>query len=190
MLWLRTTAQPTVRLILSARMGEALLTSHVGALAPDSPPGRIEPEAYRAARRTIRGQIARLEAELGDAVVESFAMRGHGEGAAPRPSARSAPAHPLDLGELELVRDELADRLHVARAANAARAAAQREKRAELERMLAEPGRHRFTAISCEELGEPGCGVWQVRPRLGLIGMLAGWWQVKLSSGCPLPGRS
>jgi hypothetical protein len=27
-----------------------------------------------------------------------------------------------------------------------------------------------------------------VRPRLGLIGMLMGWWQVKLSSGCPLPG--
>jgi hypothetical protein len=25
-----------------------------------------------------------------------------------------------------------------------------------------------------------------VRPRLGLIGMLMGWWQVKLSSGCPL----
>jgi len=37
-------------------------------------------------------------------------------------------------------------------------------------------------------VGEPGCGVWQVRPRLGLIGMLMGWWQVKLSSGCPLPG--
>ena len=28
--------------------------------------------------------------------------------------------------------------------------------------------------------------MWQVRPRLGLIGMLMGWWQVKLSSGCPL----
>jgi hypothetical protein len=27
-----------------------------------------------------------------------------------------------------------------------------------------------------------------VRPRLGLIGMLMGWWQVKLSSGCPLAG--
>src|SRR5947209_8298032 len=28
----------------------------------------------------------------------------------------------------------------------------------------------------------PGAG----RPRLGLIGMMMGWWQVKLSSGCPL----
>ena len=36
------------------------------------------------------------------------------------------------------------------------------------------------------DIGEPGCGVWQVRPRLGLIGMLMGWWEVKLSSGCPL----
>jgi hypothetical protein len=36
------------------------------------------------------------------------------------------------------------------------------------------------------DLGQGGCGVWQVRPRLGLIGMLAGWWQLKLSSGCPL----
>ena len=54
--------------------------------------------------------------------------------------------------------------------------------------MLAEPGRHRFVRLPNRELGEPGCGVWQVRPRLGLIGMLMGWWQVKLSSGCPLAG--
>jgi hypothetical protein len=179
-------------------MGEVLLSSRGGAPAPHCLPGRIGPEALHAARRTMRGQIARLEAELGDAVLQSFGMRGHAEGALPSPSpspsssgsAGSAPAHPLGLGELELVRDELADRLHAARTANSARSAAQREKRAELERMLAEPGRHRFIRVSREELGEPGCGVWQVRPRLGLIGMLAGWWQVKLSSGCPLPGRS
>ncbi len=40
--------------------------------------------------------------------------------------------------------------------------------------------------VSNREIGEPGCGVWHVRPRLGLIGMLMGWWEVKLSSGCPL----
>ncbi len=55
-----------------------------------------------------------------------------------------------------------------------------------LERMLLAPGRHRFVRVSQQDIGEPGCGVWQVRPRLGLIGMLMGWWQVKLSSGCPL----
>ena len=53
--------------------------------------------------------------------------------------------------------------------------------------MLLEPGKHRFERVSCSDLGQPGCGAWEVRPRLGLIGMLMGWWQVKLSSGCPLP---
>ena len=52
--------------------------------------------------------------------------------------------------------------------------------------MLRDPGRHRFVRVSAADVGEPGCGVWHVRPRLGLIGMLMGWWQVKLSSGCPL----
>jgi hypothetical protein len=32
----------------------------------------------------------------------------------------------------------------------------------------------------------PSCRTWHVRPRFGVIGMLAGWWHVKLSSGCPL----
>jgi hypothetical protein len=54
--------------------------------------------------------------------------------------------------------------------------------------MLLDPARHRFARVSCQDLGQPGCGVWQVRPRLGLIGMLMGWWEVKLSSGCPLAG--
>ena len=63
----------------------------------------------------------------------------------------------------------------------------QEASRVLLERMLLEPGplqvrarRQRATSAS------GGCGVWHVRPRLGLIGMLMGWWQVKLSSGCPL----
>ena len=55
-----------------------------------------------------------------------------------------------------------------------------------LERMLLAPGDHRRVRIAQRDLGERGCGVWHVRPRLGLVGMLMGWWQVKLSSGCPL----
>ena len=105
-----------------------------------------------------------------------------------QPPASVSEPRMLDLGELERVRDELAERLHAARVQIAERADEQAEKRLALERMLLDPGHHRFTRISCRELGEPGCGVWQVRPRLGLIGMLMGWWQVKLSSGCPLPG--
>ena len=67
-----------------------------------------------------------------------------------------------------------------------ARGREQEHHRVRLERMLLAPGKHRFETVSNKQLGEGGCGVWQVRPRLGLVGMLAGWWHVKLSSGCPL----
>jgi hypothetical protein len=67
-----------------------------------------------------------------------------------------------------------------------ARGVAQERARVRLERMLLAPGRHKFHRVAAAELGEGGCGVYQVRPRLGLVGMLAGWWHVKLSSGCPL----
>jgi hypothetical protein len=59
-----------------------------------------------------------------------------------------------------------------------------------LEAMKLEPGRYKFVRLPVNDLGQGGCGVWEVRPRLGLIGMLAGWWQLKLSSGCPLPRGS
>lgn len=137
----------------------------------------------RAARRSLRSQIARLERELGNAFVTAFPMGGLEHPVAPAGSPRL-----LSLGELELVRDELAERLHAARQSITRRADEQAEKRVTLERMLLEPGRYRFVRIARSELGEPGCGAWQVRPRLGLIGMLMGWWQVKLSSGCPLAG--
>ena len=140
----------------------------------------VEPDE-RAARRTLRAQIARLEGDLSKAFVTAYRMGG-----LEQPEPVFAEPRMLDLGELELVRDELADRLAAARVRIAERADEQAEKRLTLERMLLDPGSHRFTRISCRELGEPGCGVWQVRPRMGLIGMLMGWWQVKLSSGCPL----
>jgi hypothetical protein len=140
--------------------------------------------AEAAARRTLRAQIALLESELAEAFVTAFEMRI----GAPATAAAAAAGVPrlLDLGELERVRDELAGLLHDARAQLAAGAAEQARKRELLTRMQLEPGRYRFTRISCRELGEPGCGAWQVRPRLGLVGMLMGWWQVTLSSGCPL----
>jgi hypothetical protein len=135
----------------------------------------------RVARAQLRRQVAALEAQLSDAVVSAFPHRGvH--------SAVAAPGGPrmLTLGELERIRDDLADRLARARAVLAERGERQEASRALLERMLLEPGRYKFVRVANRDLGEGGCGVWQVRPRLGLIGMLMGWWQVKLSSGCPL----
>jgi hypothetical protein len=147
-------------------------------VAPDF--GGVADEAP--ARRALRAQIARLERELAQQAVrakprDGIAWSVGGEGG-PRL---------LGIGELERLRDDLAERLHEVRETLAARAAREAEKRALLERMLRDPGRHRFVRVSAAEVGEPGCGVWHVRPRLGLIGMLMGWWQVKLSSGCPLP---
>jgi hypothetical protein len=40
--------------------------------------------------------------------------------------------------------------------------------------------------VSHEDIGEPGCRHWHVRPRWSFIGMLMGWWRVVISSGCPL----
>ena len=129
----------------------------------------------RAARTQLRAQIARLEAQLSDALIGAFPY-----GAVETTVAATEGPQLLGLGELERVRDALAERVAGARAERQAAC------RALLERMLLEPGRHRFVRVANRDLGQPGCGVWHVRPRLGLIGMLAGWWQVKLSSGCPL----
>jgi hypothetical protein len=139
-----------------------------------------------AARRSLRAQVAKLERDLADAFVTAFPLGGLERGA----HHGGREARMLDLGELERVRDELAERLQSARVTIAERAEVQEANRLYLERMLLEPSKHRFARIACSDLGEPGCGAWEVRPKLGLIGMLMGWWQVKLSSGCPLPGAA
>ena len=150
-------------------------------IPPAAVTGRISEDAQRAARRSMRDQIARLERELSGAFVTAFELGG----VAPAGNVSGDPRI-LDLGELEQVRDELADRLRIARAGISELAEVHAANRVLLEKMLLEPGKYRFARIPRSDLGEPGCGVWQVRPRMGLIGMLMGWWQVKLSSGCPL----
>jgi hypothetical protein len=148
---------------------------------PPGSRGAIVEDGERAARRTLRDQIERLEQQLSNAFVTAYPMGG-----LEQPTGPAGEPRLLDLGELEEVRDELAERLRGARITIAESAEVQAANRLNLERMLLDPGKYRFVRISCQDLGEPGCGVWQVRPRLGLLGMLMGWWQVKLSSGCPL----
>ncbi len=166
-----------------------LLEQDIGARPVVQPAlrGRVEPVVQPAdelaARRSMRGQIAKLERELANAFVTAYPMGGLEDVT----TSSYRDARMLSLGELERVRDELAERLGGARVTIAERAEIQDAHRLALERMLLDPARYRFQRISCQDLGEPGCGVWHVRPRLGLIGMLMGWWQVKLSSGCPLP---
>ena len=132
-------------------------------------------DAAAGARAALREQVARLERDLA-----AYPVAGDHE--------RPRPARMLGLADLERVRDDLVERVHAARSAAAERAEREREARDRLEAMLADPAAHPGERVRLADLGLPGCGSYRVRPRYGLLGMLRGWWVVKLSSGCPLPG--
>lgn len=136
----------------------------------------------RLARAELRRQIGHLEHQLSRLLAEGFPrvrVDTRVEPVAPAPRA-------LGLGDLERVRDELADRVADARHALEDRAVADARNLELLEQMLERPADFKWLRISREELGLPGCGHWHSRPRYGLLGMLMGWWRVKISSGCPL----
>jgi AcrR family transcriptional regulator len=133
-----------------------------------------------AARRTLRDQIAKLERELGTLF----------------PTARPgdeldwgvrSPGGPrvLDVGDLEMLRDDLAGRVEEIRGALRERADSEQESRVQLEAMAANPAGYKWQRLSNDDIGEPGCKHYHATPRLGLVGMLMGWWRVKVSSGCP-----
>jgi hypothetical protein len=165
--------------------------------SPGGDPGGLDRGAgEHAARRTLRAQISRLERELSAIVAERFPYisaapsgadcahdSGSGEPSCLGPSL-------LGLDQLERTRDRLAGRLQELRGLAAERDEYERSAHEMLQRMKLEPGRYKHVRLPVSDLGQGGCGVWHVRPRLGLIGMLAGWWQLKLSSGCPLPRGS
>jgi hypothetical protein len=137
------------------------------------------------ARHELRRQVGRLERQLAGLFAEAFG-RVRVEH---RVAALAAQPRVLDLGELERVRDELAERVAEARVTLAERARVETDNRELLRRMLASPADFKWVRISRADVGEPGCGAWHSRPRLGPVGMLMGWWRVKVSSGCPLAGR-
>jgi hypothetical protein len=162
--------------------------------APQARPPRVgaggQPQARgpewageRAARASLRAQIARLECARSAIVAERFPYIS---APAAVPGADAGAPTLLDLGELERVRDRLAASVQELRASVDARLERERRAREQLQRMRLDPGSYRFARLPVRDLGQGVCGVWEVRPRLGLIGMLAGWWQLKLSSGCPL----
>jgi hypothetical protein len=134
-----------------------------------------------AARRSLLDQVARLEGELTQVFCSTWPRQGF---------EWDVPAHGgprlLSFGELEQLRDDLAHRVQRARRALSERTAAEERNRRLIEEMLLEPERYHWVHVSNADIGEPGCKHWHVRPRFGLIGMLASWWRVVISSGCPL----
>jgi DNA-binding transcriptional regulator YhcF (GntR family) len=157
-------------------------TGDAVAPAPGSPTlPAIERGDEPATRRELRRQIARLEEEL-----SGYA----------RELRRGDPGHPLlqakprvaDAGELERTRDALLDQIAEVRDEQARKGERQRRARRHVEEMARRPDEHKWQWVSNEETGDPGCKTWHVTPRYGPVGALMGWWRVKVSSGCPLPG--
>jgi hypothetical protein len=152
---------------------------------PPAPPEGLDTLLYehdeRAARADLRRQIAVLEAALGRLFGSAFPRTGI-------EFAVAAPGGPriLPVDELERVRDALAARLQEVKASLAGHAQIEEQNRQLIEEMTADPEAHKWIRVSNEDIGEPGCRHWHSRPRWGLLGMLKGWWRVRVSSGCPL----
>jgi hypothetical protein len=139
----------------------------------------------RLARAELQRQVGHLERELAGLFAEGFGRVEVGH----QIDAIATEPRILDLGELERLRDNLAERVADARLTLRERARVEAANHELLRQMLASPADFKWVQVSRDDLGLPGCGHWHSRPRLGLIGMLMGWWQVKVSSGCPLAGR-
>jgi len=135
----------------------------------------------RDVRRTLRGQVERLERELEEQRCSNWPR------ALPAVRAASAQGAPrlLSAGELEELRDDLVASLSAERRAHAERTAAEEESRRLREEILLDPAAHAGARVRNADVGEPGCGAVSAEPRGGLLGLLMGWWRVVVSSGCP-----
>jgi DNA-binding transcriptional regulator YhcF (GntR family) len=128
------------------------------------------------ARRELRRQIGRLEAQLASYTRELET---------PEEAVRPAEPRIAGAAELERTRDALLRQLAAARAAAERRAARERRAREVRDAIVADPAGHRWEIVSSEETGEEGCVTWEVAPRMGPLGALMRWWRVKVSGGCP-----
>lgn len=155
-------------------------------LVPPAPPDGLDTALYehdeRASRADLRRQISVLEAELGRLFGSAFPRTGIEFGV---PGSRGGPRL-LSVDELEVTRDALIARVREVRARLGEHAAAEEESRLLIEEMADDPAAHKWVRVSNEHIGEPGCRHWHSRPRWGLLGMLMGWWRIRVSSGCPL----
>jgi DNA-binding transcriptional regulator YhcF (GntR family) len=145
---------------------------------PEAALAPVSEDDARAARRSLRAQVARLEAEL--AAYPEYVEAGTDPLPLHGPEARIA-----DVGELETVRDQLVARVKRARDEAERRERRASTARAHLGEMARDPSAHKWEAVSNQEMDEPGCTSYSVRPAWGPVGALMNWWRVKVSSGCP-----
>jgi len=168
--------------ISPSEVARAMYAAHWADADPTSP-GHELPDVgveadEAAARRELRRQIARLEAEL---AAYPDARSGRETHPALRPKG-----HLPTFAELSTTRDELMGRLSDARAKAERKGVRQERAHGRREQIIGDPEQHRWTRVGNEECGDPGCGETRAVPRFGPIGRVMNWWRVKVSSGCPL----
>jgi hypothetical protein len=112
-------------------------------------------------RRSLRMQIARLEAKL-------IALPAGTPADRPRRMQRGAVLP--SLAELERTRDDLVRRTQERRFTGGEE---QERKRRLREEMLLNPAAHFGVTVSNAEVGEPGCTRW------------SSWFRLRISGGCP-----
>ena len=149
--------------------------------APPSLPRRRRPTSGPA-RRTLLDQIERLEDELSSLFCSAWPRKGFEWSVSRRAAGRACSRSPSSRGCATTspsassdARRSLRDRTYV-----------EEQHRRRIEEMLLEPEQHKWVRVGNEDIGEPGCKHWHVRPRWGILGMLLNWWRVRISSGCPL----
>ena len=151
---------------------------------PEPPLPPLDPEAGAATlRRELRAQIARIET-----AIASYAWQDRRSPAPPRVETAVPVGRVASVAELQSTRDDLIERLTRLRGEAERRGSSERRGRDRVEGMLDDPASHAWEVVTNADLGEPGCSDWRVVPRYGPLGAILGWWRVKVSSGCPLPG--
>jgi hypothetical protein len=154
-------------------------------LVPPAPPEGLDTVLYehdeQASRADLRRQIAALELALARLFGSAF-PRKNIDFAVPGVGGPRL----LSVDELEKVRDSLAARVQDVRLCLNDAGYVEQKNRELIEAMVSDPAAHKWRRVWNADIGEPGCKNWHATPRWGPIGMLMGWWRVKISSGCPL----
>jgi hypothetical protein len=156
-----------------------------GSWVPPALPEGLDTALYqhdeRAARADLRRQIAAMELALARMFGSAFPRKGIDFTVPGMGGPRM-----LSVDELEKVRDALAARLQDVKADLHDYAVVEEANRELIEEMTTDPASHKWVRVYNDDIGEPGCKNWHAKPRWGALGMLLGWWRVKISSGCPL----
>jgi hypothetical protein len=182
--------RPDLDEVQIAPQEDLLVTRGGSAGEAEEPPVSFIPEGLdtalyeldeRPARADLRRQIAAMELALARLFGSAFPRKGIEFAVAGMGGPRL-----LSVDELEQVRDGLAARIQEVKADLHDYAVVEEHNRELIERMAEDPASYKWVRVYNEDIGEPGCKNWHVKPRWGPLGMLMGWWRVKISSGCPL----